>query len=84
VAQCAISLAIAHSLLPQLLLVKASLPQFCAASSSFAAIVIAVVARPYPDASGANVNTLRERSGRNGKDCRWLQAFCYIANMRES
>jgi hypothetical protein len=43
-------------LLAQLFLVKASLPQFRAASSSFVAIVIAVVARPYPDASGANVN----------------------------
>jgi len=52
VAHCAISLAIAHSLLDQLFLVKASLPQFCAASSSFVAIVIAVVAGPYPDASG--------------------------------
>jgi len=36
------------------------------------AIVVAMVAvaRPYLDASGSNVNALRERCGRNGKECR--------------
>jgi hypothetical protein len=46
---------------------KASLPQFCAASA-LVTIVVAVVtvARPYPDASGSNVDVLGERRGGNG------------------
>src|SRR5215469_13088737 len=49
---------------------KASLSHFCATAASFIAIVVVVVvARPYPNASGSHVNAFRERCGRNGKDC---------------
>jgi hypothetical protein len=57
VAHFTVSLAVAHTLFAQFVLVKASLPQFCATAPSFIAIVVVVV-RPDPDASRANVNAL--------------------------
>jgi hypothetical protein len=58
--------------------VHASWSQF-SAPFAFVAIVeafvtsieaVVAVAGPYPDASVSNVNALRKRCGRNGKECR--------------
>jgi hypothetical protein len=68
VAHFTISLAVAHALFAEFVLVKASFPHFCATAASFIAIVV-VVARTDPDASRSNVNALCERCGRKGKDC---------------
>jgi hypothetical protein len=56
-AHCAVSLTITHALLAKLFLMKASLPQFCAASALIVEAVMAV-ARPYSDASGSNLDVL--------------------------
>ena len=50
------------------MLVKASLPQFCATASPFIAIIV-VMTGPYPNAIRSNVNAFRECCGRNGEDC---------------
>jgi len=54
---------------------EARLPQFCAASA-FIAIVEAVVAvaRPYPDASGSDLDILGESCCGNGEESR--RSYC--------
>ena len=71
------SAAITRSLLNQFFFVRASCSRFSAPFAfveiveAFVAITVAMVAiaRPFLDASGSNVNALRERCGRDSKEC---------------